>query len=162
MDHNSTHINDRVFRRSEVPRRPGIASDGPPFRTRYLPCTPGERTDGPFGERELSPSACASDTADRSRRRLLYLVVGPERRVRGQWGRHGGGIVGARFRLRREVGCPVSSLRYVLVFARGRTKGDDARRVPSRVMGRNVKRRGDAPAPPPMQVTAGKCMPNEY
>ena len=85
------------------------------------------RTDGPVGERELSPAACAPAAAGRSRRRLPYLVVGPERRVRGQWGRHGGGIVGARLRFRREVGCPVSSLRYVLVFARGRTKGDDAR-----------------------------------
>ena len=73
-------------------------------------------------------AACAPAAAGRSRRQLPYLVVGPERRVRGQWGRHGGGIVGARFRFRREVGCPVSSLRYVLVFARGRAPNERRRR----------------------------------
>ena len=63
-----------------------------------------------------------------------------------------------------RLGAP-SPLSVMCSFLRGaarRTKGDDARRVPSRVMGKHVKRRGGAPAPPPMQVTAGKCMPNEY
>lgn len=162
MDHNSTHGNGRAFRRSEVPTTAGMASDGAPLRTRYLPCTPGERTDGPLREPELSPAARAPDAAGRSRRRVAYLVVGPERRVRGQWGRHGGGWSTCEVPLSGgRVGAP-SSLRYVLVFPRARTKGDDARCVPRRVMSIHVKRRGGAPAPPPKQVTVGKCMPNEY
>ena len=123
MDGNSTQMNDRVYRRSAVPRRSGMASDGPPSGPRYLPCTP-RRTDGrtargtrPFSGRLPLPMPPAGPAA-------VCLTLLSVRNV--EYGGSGADMVAeslaSRFRFRREgldVGCPGSSLlRFVLVFAR--------------------------------------------